>query len=1042
MACQGVTWLHISDFHFKTGDPYDRDVVLNAFLRSLPTLIDRSAKPDFVVASGDIANTGQETEYAVATTFFDALLGALTLSKNELIVVPGNHDIDRRSGRGLIRTLSPSDADQYFDPSEDLIHVTTRQRAFAAWYDKYFSGIRKFPINSTFYMPISLKFPDGNVKVQPINSAAFCFDDNDHGKLWIGRRSLEAAFQNCSIADDELTLAVMHHPLNWLASSESANIKSSLRGRFDCILSGHLHETDIEQVAGVYGGATHLSAGAMYQTRDWPNTSMMVTWTGDKLLVTPFRYEDSPTEIWTIDPSVFAKNPDFKGHFKLDRFVTEAPIQKADTSGSLGDVERTLAQSAARGSSHMLQTKQAQADFVQDLFVAPSGKPLFAEPRLMTAPQERAEHDDSVTEGNVDAIVGSESSFLIESRSEYGGSTLCRLLAARLADAGAIVHRKDARDLQAYRKRLEVDFQGIDQTAKNVLILDNFDPDRHERLLREIKGTGWFYRYIILVQNRSLSPINGSDLASIGIEFQRLYLWAQSRSGIRVMASDLFQSNDEMFISGIVDKVYGDLLGLCIPLTPSNIVMYLRILYREGEFHPVNRVDIVGRYISELLRKPSDAYNDTFTGKNKADLISSFTYQMYLDKVVSFDRRYWNEFSIRYQKQTLNDFDAKALLEEALDARIFVEIGSTIFHKYSFFYSYFLGRYIASRSDALKSFIEDEEYLRVTGVVDVITGLSADNTNLIRTLTDKLQERLLEFDAKYFPRTFDPLAGALWPTSIGEEEKLWKPIAAQIEAGPKSTQEIDSVKTSLIAETRTAIQQVNLEKYSQLESALFECNLILIDALRNADDVQGDLKLRALEASLQARHVIFQVGSLCAPRLASQRYFQWGGVAYLNFDSTGLEPDSPQAKLAIIDSLSYSVAKSSAELLGTKKLAGVFRARAEKVSDISYVDIMLFHMVISARGAGWEETARELIKKAPRESFFLCMMSDALTDLGNHEILKVADRNHLKQLISIISAKRAYKKEVPGAKAVNRRLRFLEKSGLLNIGKDEKPSSS
>ncbi|MBD8737609.1 metallophosphoesterase family protein [Sphingomonas sp. CFBP 13706] len=1037
MPAQEAIWLHISDFHFKAGDPYDRDVVLNAFLKSLPNLIDRSGRPDFVVASGDIANSGQPAEYEAATAFFDKLLSILELAKDRLIVVPGNHDIDRKAGRGIIRTLSPDEADAYFDPSEEFIHIGTRLRAFAAWHDTYFDGIRALPRNSTCAPNITLSLPNGVVDVLAINTAVFCFDDNDHGKLWVGRRSLSAALDESSLINNRLKIAVMHHPLNWLAASEAANIKAALRAGVDCILSGHLHETDIEQVAGVYGGATHLSAGAMYQTRNWPNTAMMVSWSKSKLVVTPFRYEDTPSEIWTIDPSIFSKNPDFKGHYNLDRLGSE--IAPSPSSANLVDVGEPADPSIAtiRSSSSAIQPKQAESDLQQDLFLTPSGKPLFAEPRLMTSPIERADHDDSAEELNIDRIVSSRSSFLIESRSEYGGSTLCRLIASRLSVAGAQVFRKDARELQAYRKKLEADFHGIDVNLSNVLILDNFDPERHERLFRELNGTGWFSRYIILVQNRTLSPVKSSDISNIGVEFEHVYLWTQSRSGIRLMAAELFQSRDDLFISSIVDKVYEDLLRLCIPLTPSNIVMYLRILHREGEFHPLNRVDIVGRYVSEMLRRPSDAYGETFTGKNKVDLLCSFTYQMYLDKVSSFDRRYWTEFSTRYQKETLTDFDTKALLNEALEARIFLEIGSTIFHKYSFFYSYLLGKYISNRTDALAAFLTDEEYLRVPGVVDVISGVSADNTSLVKALTDKLQEQLTQFDTKYFPRQFDPLAGALWPTTEGEDEKLWKPIAAQIEAGPKPTSEIDEVKTSLLAEKRTATQEVSLAKYSQLESALFECTGILIDALRNADDVQGDLKLRALEAILQARHVIFQVGSLLAPALASERYYQWGGIAYLNFNKVGGDPDSPQAKLSIIDTLSYSVAKQTAEILGTRKLAGVFRAEAEKVSKIGFVDIMLFHLVVNARGVGWEDTARELIKKAPRESFFLCMMSDALTEVGKHEILQLRDRSSFKQLISIISANRTYKKEMPGAKAVARRMRFLDKKGYLEelVGK-------
>jgi hypothetical protein len=30
-----VTWLHVSDFHFRGGDPYDREVILRALVQSV-----------------------------------------------------------------------------------------------------------------------------------------------------------------------------------------------------------------------------------------------------------------------------------------------------------------------------------------------------------------------------------------------------------------------------------------------------------------------------------------------------------------------------------------------------------------------------------------------------------------------------------------------------------------------------------------------------------------------------------------------------------------------------------------------------------------------------------------------------------------------------------------------------------------------------------------------------------------------------------------------------------------------------------------------
>lgn len=1036
METGSAAWLHISDFHFKSGIRYDQDVVTRALISSISHITLKSSVPDFVIASGDIAFSGASSEYECATEFFDKILSRLSLGRERLVVVPGNHDIDRRAGKGLARTLSPDQVDDYFEPGEDLIHLSTRQKNFASWYDSYFSGIRRFNKDRTWGEPITLDLTGGSVDIVPLNSATFCLDENDHGKLWLGRRSLDTMRQSTKLRDG-LRIAVLHHPLSWLHPAEIPNVKAVLRQTFDCICSGHLHDQDIEQVVGLAGGAVHLSAGATYQTREWPNTCMMVNWEADTLTVTPFRYEDGPMECWTIDPSLFNQNQDFKGIYQIVRLKPEPQPTDSTAPGIIISDTSDLAQVPSRASPSALTTKQARVDFEQDLFLSPGGKTLFVAPRLMTKAQEQCESDEDALPVPISEVIENPASFLIETRSEYGGSTLCRYLTHLLSEGGISVFRKDARDLPNYRKKLEVEFSSLDTKINNVLVLDNVDLERDERLLRELISAKWFSKLIVVVPNRSARASKIVDFQALGVDFRHVHLWPVSRSDIRDMSAALFESGDDVFISNIVDKVYSDLLDLCIPLTPSNVIMYLRILHREGEYHPVNRVDIVGRYLSELLRRPSDAYSDTFNSKNKADFISAFTYQLYIDKKNSFDRNYWFAFSARYQRETLAEFDSSTLLTEALEARIFAEYRQTIFHKYSFFYAYYLGRYIASRKDAFDQFIKDEEYLRIEGVVDVVSGLSSDNTELVAALTVKLQGCLASFEEKYVPSSFDPLLGAIWPTKSDEEDKLWKPIAEQIEKGPRPTPEIDVVKTSLIAERRTADQEVKLAKYSELEFALFKCSRLLMDALRNADDVSGDLKLSALDASLRARHIIFQIGSLLAPKLASKRFFQWGGVAYLDFARNDVEPDSPQAKLAIIDSLSWSVARRTSELLGAKKLAGVFRARANATSNITFTEIMNFHCILAAKGVGWEESAKALIDKADRNSFYLCMMSDVLAAQAFHEVIQIKDRQALKRLVATISAKRVYKRDVVGSKAIKKRLRVLDSKGAF---KTDSPS--
>jgi 3',5'-cyclic AMP phosphodiesterase CpdA len=119
-----ITWLHISDIHLKAGASYDRDVVLRSLLSSLKEFGKRDLSPDVIFITGDLAFSGVEDEYTVADQFLDDLLKATNLGRDRIFVVPGNHDVDRKSGIGLARTLDSEDHSvQYFSQNAALIHI-------------------------------------------------------------------------------------------------------------------------------------------------------------------------------------------------------------------------------------------------------------------------------------------------------------------------------------------------------------------------------------------------------------------------------------------------------------------------------------------------------------------------------------------------------------------------------------------------------------------------------------------------------------------------------------------------------------------------------------------------------------------------------------------------------------------------------------------------------------------------------------------------------------------------------------------------------
>jgi len=305
-----ASWLHVSDFHFKSSDPYDRDVVLRALVRSVAEFREHGRQPDLIFATGDVAHSGQASEYQAAAEFFDALCAAAGVDKQRLYVIPGNHDIDRALSVGLARTIGArEEGDSYFGLSIPKPHIAQKQRAFQQWYDQYFDGIRTFPQTSTCGPVEVVEIRNLTIGVLPINSALFCQGDDDHAKLWIGRRCLDTAVEELKRLGPALKIALIHHPLDWLHDAERSNIRTALQSNVDIILRGHLHETDVEAVAGIMGNALHMAAGAAYQTRRWPNRALYANIQDGRVEVFPIRYEDQPREIWTIDPSVFPEPP-------------------------------------------------------------------------------------------------------------------------------------------------------------------------------------------------------------------------------------------------------------------------------------------------------------------------------------------------------------------------------------------------------------------------------------------------------------------------------------------------------------------------------------------------------------------------------------------------------------------------------------------------------------------------------------------------------------------------------------------------------------
>ena len=75
-----VTWLHISDFHFRECEKQPRQTVLSAMLEDITTRCKNGMTVDFILVTGDLAFSGIDSEYNLVSNFLSDLSTATSLS--------------------------------------------------------------------------------------------------------------------------------------------------------------------------------------------------------------------------------------------------------------------------------------------------------------------------------------------------------------------------------------------------------------------------------------------------------------------------------------------------------------------------------------------------------------------------------------------------------------------------------------------------------------------------------------------------------------------------------------------------------------------------------------------------------------------------------------------------------------------------------------------------------------------------------------------------------------------------------------------------
>jgi 3',5'-cyclic AMP phosphodiesterase CpdA len=358
-----ITWLHLSDFHFRTDEQHvwNENIVLEALLDDVRgRMAEDGLYPDFVVVSGDLAFSGQPAEYDLAGTFFDDLLQATSLGKERLFLVPGNHDVDRRAisrgAQAVTDALDDRDAvNAVLSTPGDRQLVLARFQGYAGFVNGYLA--RHLPFNDEgYYYVKTVDLTGQRLALLGLNSAWVAASDQDRAQgLLLGERQTRTALREADDTGATLKLALLHHPLDWLREFDQNDSGTLLLDRCDFLLHGHLHQTATAQLTSPDGAATILACGACYKTRKSPNMYNWVRLDLDAGTGTVYlrRYSDARGGFWAPDTLTYRNVTNGEYTFALRGQATAIPSVPSNGSPS---------SAAERGIAAGREESQAEPD--------------------------------------------------------------------------------------------------------------------------------------------------------------------------------------------------------------------------------------------------------------------------------------------------------------------------------------------------------------------------------------------------------------------------------------------------------------------------------------------------------------------------------------------------------------------------------------------------------------------------------------------------------------------------------------------------------
>jgi|GEM_PF-1400078 Predicted phosphohydrolases len=324
--------LHLSDFHFRSGD-VSQDIVIESLGDAIRTYCTQNDQPEVFVITGDIAFSGKKQEYDKATQFIERVKSDCNIANERVFIVPGNHDVDRLlvENRQIRWWYNFTDEQSMLDvltSSDSFPTIFKKTEAYFNFVKQNMSGAVVFGKFGEYVCQVPFVKAAGeclyDVKLIGLNSSIFCgYDNDDKNKLALSIAQITSCKKDLN-PTKEIVISCLHHPFSCFHSCDIPAV-NVLKKYSDLILTGHVHEPHNEGRRDETSGETvYVSSGSCFEKRTTQNGFTVINVDTSELNGSVVFYKYLPDEHeWIINKDI---NRDSDGvfYFKITNKMIKA----------------------------------------------------------------------------------------------------------------------------------------------------------------------------------------------------------------------------------------------------------------------------------------------------------------------------------------------------------------------------------------------------------------------------------------------------------------------------------------------------------------------------------------------------------------------------------------------------------------------------------------------------------------------------------------------------------------------------------------------